>query len=311
MHRFALTLLLIPAGALADAADFVAPDARLEKLWGEGEFTEGPCLGPDGCIYFSDIGNRIMKFDPESKKTTTFRDPSGRSNGLKFDAKGRLIACEGANTGGNRRISITNKDGKVTTLADSYQGKKFNSPNDLALDRNGRIYFTDPRYVGSEKRELDHESVYRIDPDGTVTRVFGMVSKPNGIVFSPDQKTIYLADSASAPKGNRHLLALSVSADGSVKGHKRLYDFGDDRGIDGMTVTADGHIVAAAGKGKTAGISIFTPEGKKIGFIATPEDPSNCCFGGKDLKMLYITAGKSLYRIPTRMNGVDPTAPMK
>src|SRR4051812_41124446 len=127
--------------------------AKLEKLWGDGEFTEGPCLGPDGCVYFSDIGNRIMKFDAAAGKTSVFRDPSGRSNGLKFDPAGRLVACEGANTGGKRRISVTEKDGTVKTLADKYAGKRFNSPNDLTIDAKGRIYFTDPRYVGDESRE--------------------------------------------------------------------------------------------------------------------------------------------------------------
>jgi gluconolactonase len=299
-------VLLVSTVVRADTADFVAPDAKLEKLWSEGEFTEGPCLGPDGCIFFSDIGNRLMKFDPATMKTTAFRDPSGRSNGLKFDAKGRLIACEGANTGGNRRISIT-ENGKVTTLADKYMGKAFNSPNDLALDRKGRIYFTDPRYVGNEKRELDHESVYRVNSDGTVTRIINFVTKPNGIVLSPDQKTLYLAENNGDAKGKRELRAYTLKDDGTTAMGKVLYDFGADRGIDGMTVAADGHIVATAGRGKTAGISIFTPEGKKVGFIATPEDPSNCCFGGKDLAVLYITAGKSLYRIQTKMTGVDPT----
>lgn len=305
--RFAIALsLAVTLESLADTSDFVAPDAKIEKLWGDGEFTEGPCLGPDGCIYFSDIGNRLMRFDPATMKTSAFRDPSGRSNGLKFDGKGRLIACEGANTGGNRRISIT-EDGKVRTLADKYMGKVFNSPNDLALDRKGRIYFTDPRYVGSEKRELDHESVYRVDPDGTVTRIITDASKPNGIVVSPDQKTLYLAENNGDQKGKRELRAYPLKEDGTTGDAKVLFDFGADRGIDGMTVTADGHIVATAGRGKTAGVSIFTSEGKKVGFIATPEDPSNCCFGGKDLKTLYITAGKSLYRISTKMTGVDPT----
>src|SRR5438046_1103902 len=121
---------LLAALALPVAAEdppFVAPGAKLEKLWSEGEFTEGPVEGPDGCVYFDSIGNRIMKFDPKTGKTTAFRDPSGRSNGLKFDATGRLIACEGANTGGNRRVSATEKDGAVKTLADKYDGKRFNS----------------------------------------------------------------------------------------------------------------------------------------------------------------------------------------
>jgi gluconolactonase len=309
--RFSMLIVLLVSGLLhADTSHFVAPDSKLEKLWTEGDFTEGPCLGPDSCIYFSDIGNRLMKFDPATMKTTAFRDPSGRSNGLKFDAKGRLIACEGANTGGNRRISIT-ENGKVTTLADKYMKSAFNSPNDLALDRKGRIYFTDPRYVGNERRELDHESVYRIDPDGTVTRIISDAAKPNGIVLSPDQKTLYLSENNGAPDGKRELRAYPLNADGTTGEGQVLYDFGDDRGIDGMTVIVDGNIIATAGKGRTAGVSIFTPEGKKVGFISTPEDPSNCCFGGKNLKMLYITAGKSLYRIQTKMVGVSPTAEPK
>ena len=147
------TLLLALAAPAADP-QFVAPGAKLEKLWSAGEFTEGPAEGPDGNIYFSDIGNRIMRFDPKTRETYVFRDPSGRSNGLKFDAQGRLLACEGANKGGNRRVSITEKDGTVRTLADKFEGKRFNSPNDLCLDSKGRVYFSYPRYVGKEPREL-------------------------------------------------------------------------------------------------------------------------------------------------------------
>ncbi len=306
-----LSILAFTPSLFADEPAIVDPGAKLEKLWGEGEFTEGPCLGPDGGIYFSDIGNRILKFDPSSKKTIVYRDPSGRSNGLKFDALGQLIACEGANTGGNRRISKTTKDGKVISLADGWKGKKFNSPNDLALDAKGRIYFSDPRYVGTEKREIDSESVYRIDPDGTVSKIITDVEKPNGIVLSPDQKTLYLAESNIDPNKKRQLLSYPLKADGTVGEKKILYDFGADRGIDGMTVSASGLILASAGKGKTAGVHVFTPEGKKLTMIPTPEDPSNCCFGGSDLKWMYITAGKSLYRIPLRIAGLNPALPRK
>jgi gluconolactonase len=313
--RWALSVLsMLFAMTVTPAAEenpLVETGAKLEKLWGEGEFTEGPALAPDGCIYFSDIGHRIMKFDPPSGKTTVFREPSGRSNGLKFDREGRLVACEGANTGGNRRISITEKDGTVKTLADRWMGKRFNSPNDLALDAKGRIYFTDPRYVGNEPLELDAQSVYRIDRDGTVTRVISDVRKPNGIVLSPDQKTLYLAESNVAPKRSRQLRAYSLKEDGTVGPTKVLHDFGADRGIDGMTVTSEGLIVATAGANKTAGVYVFTQEGSKIGFLPTPEDPSNCCFGGKDLKTLYVTAGKSLYRIPAKLAGLNPTLPRK
>jgi gluconolactonase len=299
-----ITLLLVPG---AEDKSFVAPGAKIEKLWSEGEFTEGPAEGPDGCIYFSDIGNRIMKFDPKTGKAVVFRDPSGRSNGMKFDAKGRLVVCEGANTGGGRRISITEGD-KVKALADNFEGKKFNSPNDITIDGKGRIYFTDPRYVGNEGRELDHESVYRIDPDGKLTRVAPDVLKPNGLVFSPDFKTLYVSDYATDPKGARALVAYSVKDDGTLTGRKALYDFGKQRGIDGMTVATDGTVVATAGSKDVAGIYFFSPDGKKVGFLPTPEDPNNCCFGGKDRKTLYITAGKSLYRVDLTLAGA-PTAP--
>jgi len=287
-------VLLVPA---ADEPRFVAPGATFEKLWAVGEFTEGPAEGPDGMIYFSDIGNRIMRFDPRTKETSTFREPSGRANGLKFDARGRLIACEGANTGGNRRVSVTEKDGTVRTLADKFEGRRFNSPNDLCLDSKGRVYFSDPRYVGKEPREIEAESVYRIDPDGTVARVVSDVRKPNGLVISPDGKTLYVAESGSDPAAPRQLLAYTLNPDGTVGARKVLHDFGRSRGIDGMAVTADGVIVATAGAAKEAGIYFFSPEGKQLGFLPTPEDPSNCCFGGAGRKTLYVTAGKSLYRI--------------
>lgn len=294
------TFVVFPLSAV-DAPSLVADGAKLEKLWGEGEFTEGPAYGPDHCVYFSDIGNRIMKFDPATKKTTIYRDPSGRTNGLDFDPEGRLVACEGANTGGNRRISITEKDGTVKTLADKWKGKRFNSPNDLTIDRKGRIYFTDPRYTGTEPREIDTESVYRIDRDGMVTKIIADVSKPNGIILSPDMKSLYLAD--NDPKGKRQLLAFPLKDDGSVGAKKVLCDFGDDRGIDGMSIDTKGNIWATAGRGKTGGVHVFTPEGKKIDFIPTPEVPTNCVFGGKDRKTLYVTAGKSLYCIEVKNEG--------
>ncbi len=296
-------LLALTLPAAADEKSFVAPGEKLEKLWGEGSFTEGPVEGPDGAIYFSDIGNRIMRFDPKTGKTTEFRNPSGRANGLKFDAMGRLIACEGANTGGGRRISITEKDGTVKTLADKFEGKMFNSPNDLTLDAKGRIYFSDPRYVGSEKRELDHDSVYRIDPDGKLTLVIKDVIKPNGLVISPDGKTLYVADHSGDPKLTRKLVAYPLNADGSVGKRKELYDFGAERGIDGMTVTANGTIVATAGRKDAAGVYFFSPEGKKLAVLPTPEDPTNCCFAGADKKTLYVTAGKSLYRVKLTVAG--------
>jgi len=288
--------------SLCAGDDTIVPaGAKLEKLWSEGEFTEGPAYGPDGCIYFSDIGNRIMKFDPATKKTTEYRKPSGRANGLDFDPQGRLVAAEGANTGGNRRVTVTEKDGTIRVLADRWKGKRFNSPNDLTIDFKGRIYFTDPRYVGNEKREIDTESVYRIDPDGSVTQIIGDVKKPNGIILSPDMKTLYLAE--SNPGGPQQLLAYPLKEDGGVGKKRLLYDFGKGRGIDGMCIDKKGNIYGAAGQGQTGGVYVFNPEGKRLAFIPVPEDPTNCVFGGKDRKMLYITAGRSLYRIPVGIEG--------
>jgi YD repeat-containing protein len=305
MSRFAPLLLLLPLVVLAEdkdkeKSDLLPEGAKLEKLWDKGTFTEGPAYGPGNCIYFSDIGDSIMKYDPKTGKTTEYRNPSGKSNGLDFDARGRLVACEGA-AGGNRRVTRTEKDGKVTVLADKWMDKRFNSPNDLTIDKKGRIYFTDPRYGGDEKREIDTESVYRIDTDGKVTQLITDVKKPNGIILSPDMKTLYLAESDYT--GVRQLLMYPLKEDGSVGKKKILHDFGKDRGIDGMCVDEKGRIWAAAGRDKSAGIYVFSPEGKKLHTIPLPEFPTNCVFGGKERSTLYITAGKSLYRIETKAKG--------
>lgn len=299
MRLLSCTLLLILSTSVVGADDVIAPDAKLEKLWGEGAFTEGPVYGPGPFILWSDIGNRIMKYDPKTGQISVYREPSDKANGLDIDPMGRLVACEGA-AGGKRRISITDPDGKVRTLADNWKGKKFNSPNDVTIDTNGRVYFSDPRYAGSEKREIDTESVYRIDPDGSVTQLITDVERPNGLIISPDMKTLYVADNSNKIK---HLLAYPLKEDGSVGAKKVLYDFGKDRGIDGMAIDVNGNIYATAGQGKTTGVYVFSPEGKQLAFIPTPETATNCVFGHADRKMLYITGGKSLFRIPVKQAG--------
>jgi gluconolactonase len=289
-----------PTAENAGPPSVIAPGAKLEKVFGEAEFTEGGAMDSDGSILFSDIGNRILRYDPKTGKTTVFREPSGRANGMIFDAKGRLIVAEGANSGGNRRVSITERDGTVRTFADRYEDGRLNSPNDVAVDRQGRVYLSDPRYVGDEPRDLDFEGVFVISLEGYVTRLDLTVFKPNGLAISPDGKTLYVSDNGSR---RRVLIAARIGDRGKATDPKVLYDFGNQRGIDGMTVTTDGRIVAAAGSGDKAGAYVFSPQGKLLEVIPTPEDPANVEFGGEDGKTLYICAGRSLYRIKTTMTG--------
>jgi gluconolactonase len=306
----AIWLISLAAGINQDppgSADVVAPGAKLERIWGEGAFTEGGACDRDGTLLFSDIGNRIMKYDPRTGQTTVFREPSGRANGMIFDARGRLIVAEGANSGGGRRVSVTERDGTVRTLADSYDTKRFNSPNDVAVDSQGRVYMSDPRYVGNESRELDFEGVFLIDIQGDPIPLLTSAIKPNGLVLSPDEKTLYISDNG---RSRRVLIAAERGPSGKVSKPKIIHDFGTGRGIDGMTVTVDGRIVAAgASQGKGA-VLVLSPDGKILATIPVPEDPANVEFGGDDWKTLYIMAGKSVYRIRTTMTGYRLFPPM-
>ena len=264
-----------------------------ELLWEGGAFTEGPAVGPDGSVLFSDVGaDSIYKFSPEKNKVTTFREKSGRANGLIYDSQGNLIACEGANTGGGRRISITSKNGQVRTLAKEWQGKRFNSPNDLAIDSSGKnIYFTDPRYVGEEKREIEFEGIFLVRPDGTTDLATRDVKKPNGIIFSKDGQKVFVADHEVTKEGTRQLLSFNVTDEGKLNNKEILHDFGPSRGIDGMALGPRGNIYATAGSGKEAGIYVFEPGGNLLEVISLPGDPTNCTFGhGKNSSTLYVTA---------------------
>lgn len=269
----------------------VPPGAQVEIVWSDGEFTEGPAASElDGCIYFSDIGDSILRYRMATGDVEVFRQPSGKANGLMFDGSRRLYACEGAN-GGNRRVTVTERDGTVRTLADNYQGQRLNSPNDLFVDSHHRVWFTDPRYVGDEPRELDFEGVFVIEPDKELRLVTKEVSKPNGILVSPDHTRLYVADSSGDPQGNHHLVMFRLAKDGSVGDKRVLFDFGPDRrGIDGMTLDRDGNLYATAGRGEHAGIYVFGPEGEHLAQIPLPGAPTNCAFGtGDQSRTLYIT----------------------
>lgn len=300
--------------------NFIESSAELELLWSDAIFTEGPAVAPDGSIYFSAIRTaRIMRYDPVTALVSIYRNESGKSNGLMFDREGRLVACEGADYGG-RRVSITKKDGSVISLAEKFEGKRFNSPNDLSILPNGRIYFTDPRYRGHEPREIDVEGIYFIDTDGTVKLATDEIDKPNGILISIDTKTAYLACFESIQTKKRQLVKFSIRSDGSFGDKEVLFDFGDKRGADGMAIDTEGNIYAAAGVGKDAGIYIFSPMGEQLALLSMSKigAVTNCQFGiGEDASTLYITAaveGKKrgrmgafgLYKIKLRKQGYHP-----
>jgi gluconolactonase len=306
MRALALALLLPSTVALAEPS-LLAPGAVPEKVTGDLKFGEGPAWNAKGGFLLFEDGpaNRMMKLDAAGK-VTVFREPSGRSNGLAWDPQGRLVTCEGNGDGG-RRISRTEKDGKVVTLADKFEGKKLNSPNDVAIDAKGRIYFTDPRYSHRESMEMEKEAVYRIDPDGKLTRIIDSLTRPNGILVSSDGKTLYVADNAS-PGGVVTLVAFDLDARGDAKNGRVIYDFKSGRGIDGMALDSEGRIWATAGTKDRAGIYVFQPDARRtkaslLTMVKMPEDPTNCTFGGKDRKTLYVTTIASLYKLQTAVTG--------
>jgi gluconolactonase len=281
---------------------------------------EGPALDAEDNLFFSDIvGNRIYRRRP-SGALTVFRSDSGRTNGNTFDALGRLISCEGAEfgPGGRRRVVMTHMNtGEIEVLTDSYDGKAYNSPNDVVVDAKDRIWFTDPFY-GEDRSalEMDQEAVYRIDPDGAVARVLSqpMIERPNGLAIAPDGRTLYVIDSHTRPGGNRKVWSFDVDDDGGLSGQRLVFDFGRGRGGDGMRLDERGNLWVAAGilfprhPGETAdvpaGVYVIAPQGELLGRVPIPEDlVTNLAFGGPDRKVLYVTAGKTVFTVPLAVSG--------
>jgi gluconolactonase len=329
LNRIARCCFSLVVASLVNAQLFAAeppvPSGARVKAAASVAFVEGPAWHPSGNVYFTDISNnRIMRRDTAGA-LHVYRVPSGRANGLLFDHQGRLMACEGGGEGGNRRVTRTEANGTITVLTDRYQGKRYNSPNDLAVDSKGRIYFTDPRYGDrSDIEQIDKqgnaiEGVYRIDADGKVTRIISHeVTRPNGILVSADDRTLFVADNQNDAQGSvRKLWRFSLSAKGDVVAGsgKVLFDWGSERGPDGMAIDSQGRIYATAGfnypgspfetaKKYKAGVYIFSPEGKLLGRIPVPMDMvTNCTFGGDDLKTLFITAGHTLWSVPVNTPG--------
>ena len=311
--------LLRPALALILVSLVVAPATMQElEIATSVSMLEGPAVDRDGNVFFTDIlMQRILRFSKDGK-FSVFREKSNVANGLVFDLQGRLIAAEGAAsptaersgmaTGGIPRVTRTDlKTGKIEILADKYNGKPLSGPNDVTIDGKGRLYLTDSTAA----------AVYRIDAPGQIVRILAApdVQRPNGIQISPDDRVLYLVEANGAQGGARMIRAYDLLSDGTVKNMRVLYNFYPGRSADGMSIDTQGNLYAAAGMHATrgtaetldtkCGVYVISPQGKLLKFIPVPEDYlTNTAFGGPDMKTLYITAGKTLYKVRSDIAGL-------
>lgn len=286
--------ILAAGKSAAEPIPGIGPVGEVKKLHGDFQFTEGPAADREGNIYFSDIPPKIVYRWGLDGKLTVFRKESNSSNGLMFNAKSELVSCE---MGG--RITAVSLDGKVRVLAETYQGKRFNAPNDLVIDKKGGVYFTDPHFRAPTPLPQDARAVYYISAEGKVSRVTGDLAAPNGVILSPDEKTLYVIPSLQA-----EMLAYPVEGPGQLSASRvfctlKQPEGKENTGGDGLTVDTKGNLYITSG----LGIQVFNPEGKALGIIAFPEQPANCTFGGKERKTLFVTARSSLYSAEMEATG--------
>lgn len=279
-----------------------------------GGTTEGPVWDGQALLFTNIPNDRILRYDPQTGETTEYFTGTNRTNGLCYDLQGDLYGCQS----GGRRIVRFEKDGTtMTSLPHRFDGKRHNNPNDLSVDKQGRIWFTDPFNGTAGDQELDHMSVLRLDPKGgdrwELNRTTFDVSRPNGVLISRDQKTLYVAQSDYSEDKPRELRAYPINDDGSLAEYKTLHAFGIDhdgvqRGVDGMTLDAEGNIVVCAGweqSGPGPMIYVFAPSGRILETHPMRVDrPTNCCFGDPDMRTLYVTTGGGhLFRARTNRTG--------
>jgi gluconolactonase len=315
-YMLLFTLTILQSSVLADVIEEGAKPKHVLKQ-GAGE---GPSWHPKLGLLFSGHGGGIGRLDRDGK-LSVHRKGAG-TNGLLFDHTGGLISCEPV----LRRVGYTSANGTYKVLTDNYKGKKYNQPNDVTVDSKGRVYFSDPRYGSRDGMEIKDDSgkpvegVYRIDPDGQVTRIITHeADRPNGVLVTPDDKFLYVADNNNNDVGgSRRLFRFDLKADGSIdpKSRKLIFDWKNGRGPDGMVQDAKGNLFVAGGLNKPhptentefkGGVYVFSPAGKLIKFIPIPNDEvTNCTFGGDDLKTLYITAGGNLWSIRVTTPGKLP-----
>jgi gluconolactonase len=297
---------------LDSALDELVPkDARIEKVAGGFTFTEGPLWRPDGRLWFSDVvGNMVRSMTPDGRATLLIDHSGGSaapppgsyfgSNGLIADKDGAILMCQHF----NRQVARVDRDLKISALVQRFEGKRLNSPNDLVYKSDGSLYFTDPPFglAGGERdpaKELPFNGVYRF-AGGTLQPVIQDLRGPNGLAFSPDEKVLYVANF----QPRRYWMRYDVAADGTVSNGKVFADVNDEKdrgGPDGMKVDSRGNVYGAG----PGGVWVFAPDGKHLGTIKTPENPSNCNWGD-DGKTLYITAITSVYRIKLSVAGKKP-----
>ena len=279
-----------------------------------GGTTEGPVWDGRALLFTNIPNDRILRYDPQTGETSEYFAGTSRTNGLCYDSEGNLYGCQS----GGRRIVRFEKDGTtITSLPHQLEGKRHNNPNDLAVDKQGRIWFTDPFNGSAGDQELDHMSVLRLDPKGgdqwELKRATFDVSRPNGVLISRDQKTLYVAQSDYSEDQPRELRAYPINDDGTLGEYKTLHAFGIDhqgvqRSVDGMTLDADGNIVVCAGweaSGPGPMIYVFAPSGRILETHPMRVDrPTNCCFGDADMRSLYVTTGGGhLFRARTNRTG--------
>lgn len=290
-HRF-LAGALTPLFSISlCASDIVAPGAEVTEITSGFTFTEGGARDGEGNVYFTDIpNNRVHLWDAQSNAVSVFLEDSQGANGCWIDGEGNLIVAQGR----GRKISKIHANGKREVLVDNYMGKKFNSPNDLWIDADGGIYFSDPRYgQNRDDMELDGEQVFYLSPGGkNVTQVTDDLVRPNGLIGSLDGKTLYIAD-----HGGGKTYAYDVGENGSLL-NKRLFA---PEGSDGVTIDEKGNIYLT-----NTAVKVYRPDGSFLQEIETPKRPSNVCFGGKDSKTLFITARQSVYSLSMQVRGPTP-----
>jgi gluconolactonase len=302
-------LLLAASGSLATAgpafeirdadafAKCVDTTEELQQLATGMKFTEGPAwLERDGgFLVFSDIPADELKKWTAKDGLTSFRQPSRNTNGNTVDPQGRLVSCEH----GGRQLSRLAADGSLEVLVDRWEGKRFNSPNDAVVARDGTIYFTDPDYgLAGRPREIDGNWVFRFQPQTRELRVLAKdFDKPNGIALSPDGKLLYVADSGRS----RHIRVFKLTANGDLAEGKVFCTI-DQGAPDGIRCDSEGRIWSSAGDGA----QVFAPDGKLLGKILVPQSPANLCFGGPDGHILFLTARTSLYSIKVRAHATRP-----